>query len=464
MTRGETDRAFRVALCRFLPAVSLTVFCAIVATIYLAGNVSAYVTILRLFGIDPYQSPFLDIFGVLSWAQCHQQGIDVIAENPCDPLGRTLDYSPILLATGKLGLHTGMTEVFGLVLDGLFLFWVFFLPAVRGWPEAIALTLGLFSSVVAFALERANLDLAIFVITVIAVNWALRGNIWRIVAYGLVMLGGLVKYYPCAILIVAIRERLVALGLLTLVTIAVALTFAHYEGVDFLRVLAQIENESWYNTAFGAQNLPRGLAALLSPVVTMSATEQILLELAFAVAALAFAVLMATAEGFQDSLELLSERSRVSLLAGCALILACFFAAQNGSYRGIYFLFVLPAVTEMWRAPVSRAARHRFVLAGFAILFLMWAQLFDRAREVVFGYFGVADSTLQISRFAFWFIRETIWWWVVTMLLALILCLVVRSPSGREILNLFLRPAYLFSAPAQGRSPRRAGTAKPPRD
>ncbi len=424
---------------KYFPPACLSVFFVLLSTLFLLGDTHAYSTILWLLGVDPFRFPFLDTYGVLSTAECHSYGVDVIAENPCDVLGRTLDYSPFWLITAKLGLHTGLTQFVGLTLDLWFLFWIFFLPAVRGWLATATMTLALFSSVVAFALERANLDLAIFVIAIIAANWALRSPIWRLIGYGLIVLGALVKYYPGAMLILAIRERLVALCLLVIAAIGITIIFVTYEGADLVRVLGQIENGSWYNTAFGAQNLPRGLIDIVSSWVPAPPYAPKLLELALAVAAAALAVTIATFEDLQESLEYLSERQRVFLLVGCALLVGCFFAAQNGAYRGIYFLFVLPAITTMWHAPVSSAVRQRFILTGVCSLFLMWAQFLDRVREEVLGLLGASDSALKLSRVSFWLLREVVWWWVVTILVALALCLIYRSQSGQQILRLFLR-------------------------
>jgi len=254
MTRGQASPTSGATLWRYLPPVAVSVFFILVSALFLLGNTEAYSTILWLLGLDPFRFPFLDTYGVLSTAECHAYGIDVIVVNPCDVLGRTLDYSPFWLITAKLGFHTGLTQYVGLTLDVLFLFWVFFLPPARSGLEALAITLALLSSVVAFALERANLDLAIFIIAIIAANWALRHGIWRWIGYGLIMLGALVKYYPGVMLILAIRERLIALASLIVATIGVTVIFVTFEASDLIRVLGQIENGSWFNTAFGAQN------------------------------------------------------------------------------------------------------------------------------------------------------------------------------------------------------------------
>jgi len=454
MTRGQASPTSGATLWRYLPPVAVSVFFILVSALFLLGNTEAYSTILWLLGLNPFRFPFLDTYGVLSTAECHAYGIDVIAVNPCDVLGRTLDYSPFWLITAKLGFHTGLTQYVGLILDVLFLFWVFFLPPARSRLEALAITLALLSSVVAFALERANLDLAIFIIAIIATNWALRHGIWRWIGYGLIMLGALVKYYPGVMLILAIRERLIALVSLIIATIGVTVIFVTFEASDLIRVLGQIEHGSWFNTAFGAQNLPRGIADIASSILPVPAILAIVIEVALALVAAALAVVIATNEDLQDSLELLSERQRVFLLVGCALIAGCFFAAQNGAYRGIYFLFVLPAITAMWQMPVSKIVRQRFMLTGICVLFLMWAQFLDRSREEILGVFGAPTAIVEFSRFGFWLIREIVWWWVITILLAFGICLISRSQSGQQILRLFLGAEDMAARKAAAAAPR----------
>lgn len=461
MTHGKTHQSFSASLWRHLPASCLSVFFLIVSVLFLFGDTHAYSAILWQLGVDPFSFPFLDAHGVLSTAECHRYGIDVLTENPCDVLGRTLDYSPFWLVTAKLGLNTGWTLFAGLALDLLFLFWLFFLPPSRGWPETIALTVALFSSMVGLALERANLDLAIFVVAIVAAHWAMRATIWRVLSYALIMLAALIKYYPGVMLILAIRERLALLWALVLATIIVTVMFVASEGSDLTRALSQLENGTWFSASFGAQNLPRGISAIFSSLLENAPLAPFLMELGFAVIAAVSAVAIATIEDLQDSLDLLSERTRVLLLVGCALIVGCFFAAQNGPYRGIYFLFVLPAITTLWRAPISKASRHRFVLAGACILFLMWSQFLDRGRQEIFDAIGVSETTAAVARFGFWLLREMVWWWVVTILLALLLCLIYRSQSGQQLLRLFLSAEKLAALQVAGRQHELAGKRLP---
>src|SRR5215469_18045693 len=93
--------------------------------LFVAGDAAAYRGILLHMGINPFYFPFLDTHGVLATAECHRLGIDVLTDNPCDVLGRTLDYSPFWLITTGLGIGTDLTMRAGLGLDLIFLFSVF---------------------------------------------------------------------------------------------------------------------------------------------------------------------------------------------------------------------------------------------------------------------------------------------------------------------------------------------------
>jgi hypothetical protein len=435
-------------LWRIFPGTCLGLAFGLLSILFLLGNTDAYSAILWQMGVDPFVFPFLDSHGVLATAECHGYGFDVIAENPCDVLGRTLDYSPFWLLTTKLGLHTGLTQIAGLSLDLLFLFWIFFLPPSQGWLQALTLTLALLSSTVGFALERANLDLAIFVVAIVAANWALRGTIWRMLGYGFITLAALVKYYPGILLILAIRERLVLLVCLAVTTIAITALFAVTQATDILRTLAQIENGSWFTDAFGAQNLSRGLVELFSRSFAGLAPPAMALELAFVAVAVIAATAIARTEDLQGSFDFLPQRSRVLLLAGCALMVSCFFAAQNAPYRGIYFLFVLPGIAGLCASPIAKAVKHRFILTILCILVAMWGQFLYRALNELLGVIDAPTIVIARTQIAFWFLREILWWWIVTILLAFLLCLIYQSEAGQQLLQLMLPKKHLSAAGA----------------
>ena len=404
------------------------------SVLFVSGNAAAYRGILLHMGINPFYFPFLDAHGILATAECHRLGIDVLTDNPCDVLGRTLDYSPFWLITSTLGLGTGLTMSAGLVLDVVFLFAVFFLPRPKSWTAVWVMTAALLSSAVALGLERANLDLAVFVIALLAAGWSLRRPVWRGVGYGLITLAALVKYYPGIMLLLAVRERVRFFLPLVGALFAVAMLFAWFEGATLLRALHNIEKGTYFTTSFGARTFPVGLVYLMAPGADQAVP---MVELFFATIAAGYAYAIARLGDMRGALQSLPPRNRNLMLIGCALILGCFFAAQNGAYRSIYFLFILPALVGLWREVASPAARHRLMLLTGAILFLMWDQLLRLVLRQIMAAFDL-DT---VYFFALWFLHEAVWWWVVSILLAILADLLVTVNAGESAGGDQLAPA-----------------------
>ncbi len=83
-------------LCRFGPAGSALAAFLAMSWLYRGGDRAVYADILRLWGIAPFQTPFLDISFVLAAWDCTRQGLDVMLVNPCDVLKLPFNYSPFL--------------------------------------------------------------------------------------------------------------------------------------------------------------------------------------------------------------------------------------------------------------------------------------------------------------------------------------------------------------------------------
>jgi hypothetical protein len=409
---------------RYIPgAILVAVFLAL-SVLFVSGNTPAYRGILSQMGFHPFGFPFLDMHGVLATAECYRQGIDVIVSNPCDVLGRTLDYSPFWLVSASLGVDTSMTMRLGLMLDVLFLFSVFFLPPAKSWSAVVVMIAALLSSAVAMALERANLDLAVFVIAILAASWSLRGPAWRSLGYGLITLAALVKYYPGIMLLLALRERLRFFLAFAAALLAVAVLFVWIDGSMLVRALHNIDMRP-FPTDFSAMNIPEGLAHLIAPGAAFLGR---IVELALASLAAGYAYAIARRGEIRGAMQSLPPRDRNLVLIGCALILGCFFTAENAPYRDIYFLFILPGLPRLWREVPSAVARRRLKLLTGAILFLMWGPFFRLALEQDVAAFGLGT----IYSNAYWLLRETTWWWVVSIMLALLFNVFAATTAGES--------------------------------
>lgn len=194
-----------------VPAVAATVLVLLCGVLCFDGYRGQYAALLTILGAAPFPFPFLDAHGVLSAVQCHRLGVDVFAENPCDILGRPLNYSPLWLLLAALPVTTAWTVTTGLALLALFLASLLLLPAGRSWWQVAIITLATISGSVAFALERGNVDLIIFVLTAVVAR-LVPLRLWlRCVGYAIAVLAALLKFYPAVLLLTAVRERIAVL-------------------------------------------------------------------------------------------------------------------------------------------------------------------------------------------------------------------------------------------------------------
>jgi hypothetical protein len=362
--------------------------------------------------------------------QCHRLGIDVFAENPCDVLGRRLNYSPLWLLLSVLPVTTAWTAAVGSALGTLFLGSLFLLPAGRGWWQVAIIALATISGSVAFAVERGNVELVIFILTALVVRlvglrfW-LRGT-----GYAIAALAGLLKFYPAVLLLTVVRERIaicMAVGVVAAGTLA---AFAALDWHVLIRVLTSIPT-TYYSDGyvFGARDLPFELADIFG----WSQGTASALFAALALCVLGLALHTSVHSDLRVRLAVLSDLEATSLLAGCALILACFFTAQNVLYRGIHFLFVMPALTALMHQPGERRLAQLPTLGAVLILVLMdWAAL---RRLILPGLSAIGVSTRYMTAMNFnvWLIRELIWWVIVTIIATLFLALLAGSPVWRDL-------------------------------
>ena len=247
-------------------AIPIGVLClyAIMAGLWLSGAHSLYFGALRLLGVEPFRFPFLDTHAVLSAAECGRQGIEVYLSNPCDVLGRPHAYSPLWLAIVPGSLGTRATGWVGASLDLLFLLSLTVVLRPRTAGELFILGAAAVSPMTVYAVERANNDLAVFLLVICGAIVFTAPRPFRLFSYGLFVAAGLLKYYPLVLLILVAREKRRD----ALVTAAAAGCTLILFGVAFYpelkTALTSIPGASSYFTdSFSARNLPFGFAEAL---------------------------------------------------------------------------------------------------------------------------------------------------------------------------------------------------------
>ncbi|MDE8345277.1 MAG: hypothetical protein POH28_03725 [Acidocella sp.] len=282
------------------------------------------------------------------------------------------------------------------------------------------------SPAVIFGAERGNIDLFIFALMVLGVAACCRQPpALRLAGYLLVTAAAMLKFYPAAALVLVLREKL-RLMLVCAATLAIlaCLYLVLYAG-GTVTAIRTLPGGPPFGYWFGASNAAIGTALLLlSPginldpdiaayravldsgrVFQMAKTGIFIME----IAALALAIRIAARRPYAEP----ASAQHAFMLAGAAILCVCFFAAQNVVYREVYALMILPALSGQ---------RH-WLEAG--IIALLWEEALRRVvASFATGLFGISHGAwIEIG---FWVLRETLWWWVIIELGAILVSFMRR--------------------------------------
>lgn len=428
MVSHRTNLAYRLAI----PALALVVF-GIFAALWVGGWELAYIGLLRTLGVNPFTFPFVDAHAVLSAAECQRQGIDVYSANPCDALGRPHAYSPLWLSIVPSWLGTADLNAVGLVLDLAFIasLWAVFRPRSR--REVVLYALAAFSPVVIFAVERCNSDLIVFLAVVAAAALWNRAPRARLAAYGVCLGAALLKYYPIVLLVFVARERLRRATVIAFGAALTLLLFAWHYRDQIGPALANIPKLSPFADLFAALNLPHGIGSLIEGGAGWQRNF----------------LAMSLMAGLTTACVLLV-RPNIARLGGLAidctgwemrclgfaavLLPMCFFAAQNMAYRGVYLILLVPGLMRLREAAAPNPAARRWLgLMLAATYFVLWNACLLNAADALTQLNESVGVALWV---VLWLIRELVWWWLISGLLAIAILAIGSLPLTAQLISL----------------------------
>lgn len=432
------------------PAALLLAFLGM-SYLYKSGYADVYETVLRSYGVVPFRFPFVDISGALAAWECARQGIDVISSTPCDVLHRSFNYSPLWTAAAGIPLKVADTTAVGWTLDLLFILSLSVLPPPKCGRELILVLMATLSTMIAFALERANLDILLFMMA-LAAGLVSEGRLaFRLCGYCLALLAALLKYYPVTILIIAFRERVSVLLCIALIAVGMFSAFCAVYHDEIARGLPLIASGRYDTDLFSAKNLPFLIGMIAESVAGSSRLAALVGEIttvclyaALLGVCIAVCRSLLRAGELSAALASLPRLERVLLLIGSAVIGGCFFAGQNIGYRGVFLLMIMPGLLALSR---SRLRDVRVVSLGtsFVIVLLMWGECLRLALADALEHSGLPGVSATEVKIQFWLLRELCWWWTVGVLLAVLADFLRDSPIVRRTALLLERlPAQLW--------------------
>jgi hypothetical protein len=356
--------------------------------------------------------PFVDLGAVLQAGACWRQGVDVYLPSACLG-GGVYNYAPLLLRAAYLPIGPADTGPGGVLLCLGFCAALARLPVSAARGERRLRLAATVSTTSFYALEQGNLDAAIFIAAALALPWLLLGQRRRFGAYAVFLLAAGAKFYPAALLFLALRERLKLLLALVALSGAAALLYLLRFGHGTATAIRILPSSTPFRATFGQIDLPRGFNWLHILTATrlnqffgahvFSSGAQVVALASWLLCGGALAASLLLARRYAGWEKTQDPARLVFLLGGVALLVLCFFAAQNVYYRAIFLLFTLPGLYAL-------AARlPRFFLP--AIVLLLW-------EAPVRALLGALSPALQTG---FWLLREALWWWVIIHLAALLL-------------------------------------------
>jgi hypothetical protein len=333
---------------------------------------------------------FADTQSLTSAWDCTRRGEPVLAENPCDPLGRPANYPSLWMKLTFLGLGLDDSVEVGVAIGLLFLASLFVLAGPLTLLEGAVWSLLVVSPSVMLGVERGNADILLFALCVAAVTAiASRPAAARAAGVALLELAAMLKLFPIfaagAVLHARRRWALASFGLLAGVFAVYA--FSIRDELETIRRVVPRRVELSYGSGALADGLRAAFGTDAWLLRDRTVTTVLIVAATFALAAAVAAVLGRRAGGPR------APSTRLPFLwAGAGIYVGTWaFAMSNFDYRLAFALLAVPQLLEWARqqAPTVPLARSALVLLA-AVLWLS-----DGLRAVI--PFGLGRAWVELE-------------------------------------------------------------------
>jgi len=352
---------------RIIVAGALAVYFLIVAIPRMVWGVDIWPRL----GVPSGPSLFFDTRNLTAALECRRLGFDPLIESPCDPWGRPLNYPRVWLALRWLGLNQSHTTALGLLFVAIFLGSVFVLVGRISLGKGILVALAVCSPSVMFAVERANMDIVVFALMVVAVlAWRTRTRWGEAASPLVVLLGATAKIYPVFGLPAYLFARRRGAAVVAIVCAAMFAVYAMVTLGD-IQAVARIAPQGEYHS-FGARILPASIYHRFVPDRWQGGvlTKQLVAIVPLLVAApfIWFRGRRRLAEPDPNA----DSATRLAFYLGSLIFLGTFAVGNNFDYRLVFLLLTLPQLFDWVTDETGDPRRWLASLTVVAVLILLW--------------------------------------------------------------------------------------------
>lgn len=337
-----------------------------------AGRLVWNVDLWPWLGVPSGPALFFDARNLTAAWECERLGYDTLYESPCDPQARPLNYTRVWLLFTFLGLDQSHTMALAAVLvAGMFLTFSILVGRVPA-GTGVVLAAAVCSPATMLAVERTNLDVALFSLVALSViAWRSWPSVAPIASPVLVLGTAVLKIYGVFALPAFLLTRNRTAGRTALVCVGAFFVYAALNLGDIAHIARIAPQGVLYS--YGARILPAHLYHLAGP--DGWAAPAILKQLIAAVplALLAGTLALRVRRRYGTGAEVCgSDHSRLlALHCGMLIFLGTFAAGNNFDYRLIFLLLTFPQLLAWARSPAHRLSPLA-VTTLLAILVLLW--------------------------------------------------------------------------------------------
>lgn len=323
--------------------------------------------IFQLFGVPALPDLFLDLRGVAAWFDLSASGVNpresigtIFAESGREYPTFLMNYPGSVFVFSWLGLSSGTVVWWGWGFLFLYLLSVWLLAGKVGAFDAVVWVVFILSPLSVLLVERANLDIPLFFLVVLAVVF------YRLPCVGAAcfFLASVLKLFPA----VGLGATFFSGGKKGVFAALVAGgAFAFYLFVfrgDLAQISKSLSNQAY--TSFGAALIPN----LLCEYGVLGGADLPLVSRVFRVAGFVVflgSVFAGVVFGERFVRGAMGERGRFSFIAGASIYAFLFLFGPQMDYKWVFLLFCLPGVLELLAAReavwMNRVARGWLLLA-----------------------------------------------------------------------------------------------------
>lgn len=331
--------------------------------------------LLQGLGVAALDHPFMDLRGVAAWCDAAKLGKDpAVVETWISPPDSVephpnflMNYAPTVLVLGKLGLTQRFVAAWGIGLVLLYILSLWLLMGPCSLRRGVFWALLICSPASVLAVERSNLDTLLFALLVAAL--LLRKHPWA--GTLMILAAASLKLFPIAALLAPWKEGGRRARTATLVASALFLIFLGLLHAHLSAIGASLSAQ--YQTAFGCTTIADLLAhnGLLSGE-NIERSHRILKLTALIGLGVSFLVGLSR----PDKRSLSSERSDHAFFLTAPILLGLFVLGPQMDYKWIFFLFMVPAILELYSSSKPEALAVRAWLVALP-LYSYWTLFSD---------------------------------------------------------------------------------------